>query len=255
MPWGPPWGRPTCVPGAQPWACEVVEAVLQYAEAKQTKAEPMKAIHRRSVGATMALVQRVPLVESNGADLDLDLCYPIFFGCDVIDDLCGRWEAVWSGAFTPLNRLGLPRQSLWVEVTAGQDGQPPVATAHSGLPLVLFGAYLWTSCAGDLLEVESSGSSQVLIQFTRYWIDIGPEPRADLGPHSVSARGGDDANDIGRVDGGFINSRLSAFGAALVTPVLLEFGALKWLLERLPPKQCCALLVSLVEPQCFAKGS
>ena len=35
------------------------------------------------------------------------------------------------------------------------------------------------------------------------------------------------------MDGGFINSRLSAFGAALVTPVLLEFGALKWLLERL----------------------
>ena len=42
--------------------------------------------------------------------------------------------------------------------------------------------------------------------------------------------------DIGRVDGGFINSRLAAFGAALVTPVLLEFGALKWLLERHPVK-------------------
>lgn len=155
---------------------EVVEAVLQYAETKKTKSEPMK----------------------------------------VIDDLCGRWEAVWSGAFTPLNRLGVPRQSLWVEVTAGKDGEPPVATAHSGLPLVLFGAYLWTSCAGDLLDVESSGGNQVLIKFTRYWIDIGPEPRSD----------------IGRVDGGFINSRLAAFGAALVTPVLLEFGALKWLLER-----------------------
>ena len=40
------------------------------------------------------------------------------------------------------------------------------------------------------------------------------------------------AKDIGRIDGGFISSRLAAFGAALVTPVLLEFGALKWLLER-----------------------
>lgn len=48
--------------------------------------------------------------------------------------------------------------------------------------------------------------------------------------HKTVAR---DSEDIGRVDGGFINSRLSAFGAALVTPVLLEFGALKWLLERL----------------------
>ena len=38
------------------------------------------------------------------------------------------------------------------------------------------------------------------------------------------------------MDGGFINSRLAAFGAALVTPVLLEFGALKWLLERHPVK-------------------
>ena len=38
--------------------------------------------------------------------------------------------------------------------------------------------------------------------------------------------------DVGRIDGGFITSRLAAFGAALVTPVLLEFGALKWVLER-----------------------
>ncbi|CAK8991192.1 unnamed protein product [Durusdinium trenchii] len=155
---------------------EVVEAVLQYAEATKTRTEPTK----------------------------------------VIDDLCGRWEAVWSGAFTPLQKFGIPRQSLWVEVTPGKDGDPPIVTAHSGLPLVLFGAYLWTSCAGDLLPAESASGSQVLIQFTRYWIDIGREPRPD----------------IGRVDGGFINSRLSAFGAALVTPVLLEFGALKWLLER-----------------------
>ena len=44
--------------------------------------------------------------------------------------------------------------------------------------------------------------------------------------------------DIGRVDGGFIESRLAAFGAALVTPVLLEFGALKWLLERHAVKTC-----------------
>ncbi|CAE7272350.1 cyb5r2 [Symbiodinium sp. CCMP2456] len=105
-----------------------------------------------------------------------------------------------------------------VFVLPGEGEEEPVVAAHSGLPLALFGAYLWTSCAGDLVSAEptAEGSSQVLIQFTRYWIDIGPKPRPD----------------IGRIDGGFITSRLAAFGAALVTPVLLEFGALKWVLER-----------------------
>ncbi|CAJ1355433.1 unnamed protein product [Effrenium voratum] len=133
----------------------------------------------------------------------------------VIDALCGRWEAVWSGAFTPLSKVGLPKQCLWVEVSA-EGASPPVVTAHSGVPL-LFGAYLWTSCAGDLLPAENSGNiSQVLIQFSRYWVDIGGRPRGD----------------VGRIDGGYVQNRLEAFGAALVTPVLLEFGALKWLLER-----------------------
>ena len=54
-----------------------------------------------------------------------------------------------------------------------------------------------------------------------------------FGPLGVLKAGA--SKDIGRVDGGFINSRLSAFGAALVTPVLLEFGAIKWFLERWAP--------------------
>lgn len=45
------------------------------------------------------------------------------------------------------------------------------------------------------------------------------------------------------MDGGFVNTRLSAFGAALVTPVLLEFGALKWLLERLLVGKTVKILV------------
>jgi len=69
--------------------------------------------------------------------------------------------------------------------------------------------------------VEAGGPWTLLLRFNRYWLDFGAQPRGD----------------IGRVDGGLISSRLSAFGAALVTPVLLEFGALKWFLERLGLKR------------------
>ncbi|CAE7939937.1 cyb5r2 [Symbiodinium sp. KB8] len=157
---------------------EVVEAALRFSESKSVETNPTKAL----------------------------------------ESIAGRWEAVWSGAFTPLQKWGIPPQCLWLEVLPGKGEEPPVVAAHSGLPLALFGAYLWTSCAGDLVPAEptAEGSTQVLIQFTRYWIDIGPKPRPD----------------VGRIDGGFITSRLAAFGAALVTPVLLEFGALKWVLER-----------------------
>ncbi|CAE8604055.1 unnamed protein product, partial [Polarella glacialis] len=91
-------------------------------------------------------------------------------------------------------------------------------TAHSGVPL-LFGSYLWTSVAGELDEAPTAqaGKRNTLLRFNRYWVDVGPMPRSD----------------IGRVDGGVIRNRIMAFGAALVTPVLLEFGALKWFLERL----------------------
>jgi len=135
----------------------------------------------------------------------------------MIDAICGRWEVVWSGALSPLAQWGLPRQCLWVQVAGGAH-EPAVVTAHSGLPL-LFGAYLWTSVAGELEEaepLEAGGPTPTLLRFNRYWIDVGTNPRPD----------------IGRVDGGLISSRLSAFGAALVTPVLFEFGALKWILER-----------------------
>ena len=72
------------------------------------------------------------------------------------------------------------------QVTPGKDGAPPIATAHSisvatldsswasripnrpkdstakgGLPLVFFGAYLWTSCAGDLLPVEGGNQARL----------------------------------------------------------------------------------------------
>lgn len=140
---------------------------------------------------------------------------------DVIEDIQGRWEVVWSGALTPLQRWGLPRQCLWVEVAGKGKDRPAVLTLHSGLPLLLFGSYFWISVAGELLEGDplpaaGNDARPVVIRLNRYWTDIGREPRAD----------------IGRVDGGFINNRVSAFGAALVTPVLLEFGALKWVLER-----------------------
>uniref|UniRef100_A0A7S1WLP7 Uncharacterized protein n=1 Tax=Alexandrium catenella TaxID=2925 RepID=A0A7S1WLP7_ALECA len=118
--------------------------------------------------------------------------------------------------------MGFPRQCMWVQVSGGDD-EPGVLTAHAGVPL-LFGTYLWTSCAGDIEEAEPAepGAPRPLVLgFNRYWFDVGAQPRGD----------------IGRVDGGLIKGRLSAFGAALVTPVLLEFGALKWLLERLGLKR------------------
>jgi len=133
----------------------------------------------------------------------------------------GRWEVVWSGAFSPLARVGLPRQCMWVQVSGGDAGKPATLACHAGVPLG-FGAFLWTSCAGEIGEAEpeggqAHGSRPLLLRFNRYWLDVGDRPRGD----------------IGRVDGGLVESRLSAFGAALATPVLLEFGALKWFLERL----------------------
>lgn len=136
---------------------------------------------------------------------------------DVMDGICGRWEIVWSGALSPLQRWGLPRQCLWIEVAGGGES-PLVLTVHSGLPL-LFGVYLWTSVAGELAEAvtrEEDVARPLVIRFNRYWVDWGRVPR----------------DDIGRVDGGLVNSRIAAFGAALLTPILLEFGAAKWALER-----------------------
>jgi len=140
----------------------------------------------------------------------------------MIDALCGRWEVMWSGAFSPLARIGFPRQCMWVQVSGG-SGKPGVLTCHAGVPL-LFGAYLWTSCAGEIEEAERTEPNSpwpLLLRFNRYWFDVGSQPRGD----------------IGRVEGGLIETRLAAFGAALVTPVLLEFGALKWFLERLGLKR------------------
>lgn len=173
-------------PGSLPIP-EVVEAVLHAAESGT------------ATGSSAACCNPKPLQEVSG--------------------ILGRWEVVWSGALTPLQRVGYPRGNIWVEVKQ-TESEPPVLTVHSGLPIVLFGLYLWTSGAGELVEgepLEEGGPKPILVRFSRYWIDVAVEPRGD----------------IGRVDGGFINNRISAFGAALLTPVLLEFGALKWFLERL----------------------
>jgi len=133
---------------------------------------------------------------------------------EVLDQLVGWWEVAWSGAYTPLKRFGLS-QCICVEVSKDAEGTP-MLSAFSGLPLP-FGFFLWTSCAGELVEVNPfsrNGPPTVCVRFNRYWIDLGREPRPD----------------IGRIDGGLITDRVRAFGAALVTPVLLEFGALRWLL-------------------------
>lgn len=132
--------------------------------------------------------------------------------------LRGKWEILWVGAFSPLQRFGFPKQCIWMEVKDGEEGKEPVITCHAGVPL-LFGFYLWTSNAGQVVEGEPPEPGRpgpALISFNRYWIDLAREPR----------------DDIGRIDGGFVTNRLSAFAAALVTPVLLEFGALRWVLER-----------------------
>lgn len=133
---------------------------------------------------------------------------------EVLDQLVGGWEVAWSGAYTPLKRFGLS-QCIYVEVSKDVEGKPTLS-AFSGLPLP-FGFFLWTSCAGELVEVDPfscNGPPTVCIRFNRYWIDLGRQPRSD----------------IGRIDGGLITDRVRAFGAALVTPVLLEFGALRWFL-------------------------
>mmetsp|Transcript_69738 Transcript_69738/g.130208 ORF Transcript_69738/g.130208 Transcript_69738/m.130208 type:complete len:420 (-) Transcript_69738:12-1271(-) len=138
----------------------------------------------------------------------------------LLDGIKGRWEVVWGGGFSPLHRLGFARQCLWMEVKGGEEGEPAVLTVHGGLPLVLFGAYTWTSVAGEIVEgkpLQNGAPAPLVLKFNRYWLDIGRNPRPD----------------IGRIDGGLINDRISAFGAALVTPILLELGAVKWFLDRL----------------------
>eukprot|EP00439_Symbiodinium_sp_Y106_P072233 s1314_g13.t1 len=79
-----------------------------------------------------------------------------------IESIAGRWEAVWSGAFTPLQKWGIPPQCLWLEAGlrvltryCGQAEELNTSSCAGGLPLALFGAYLWTSCAGDLVPAAS----------------------------------------------------------------------------------------------------
>lgn len=47
----------------------------------------------------------------------------------------------------------------WVSGTPNQPCKD--STAKGGLPLVFFGAYLWTSCAGDLLPVEGGNQARL----------------------------------------------------------------------------------------------
>eukprot|EP00929_Paragymnodinium_shiwhaense_P112949 TRINITY_DN8120_c1_g1_i5.p1 TRINITY_DN8120_c1_g1~~TRINITY_DN8120_c1_g1_i5.p1 ORF type:complete len:312 (+),score=75.80 TRINITY_DN8120_c1_g1_i5:496-1431(+) len=143
-------------------------------------------------------------------------------GPGTLDAVRGRWQVTWSGTFTPLQTKGLPAQNLWVNIEKSSvAGEGNVMTVHSGVQL-LFGAYLWTSCAGELVEADEpltpGGPRPVVLRFNRYWVDVGGTPRPDPG----------------RIDGGLLDGgRLAAFAAALLTPVLLEVGLVKWLLERL----------------------
>lgn len=166
---------------------------------------------------TSELVEAVLRSAEDAAKHDDDACHHgvrCMRPLEVFEQLAGRWEVAWSGAYTPLKRFGLS-QCIYVEVSKDDEGTPTLA-AFSGLPLP-FGFFLWTSCAGELVEVDPfvrNGPPTVCVRFNRYWVDLGREPRSD----------------IGRIDGGLITDRVRAFGAALVTPVLLEFGALRWFL-------------------------
>lgn len=136
--------------------------------------------------------------------------------------LSGRWQVTFCEGLAPLQRLPLvPKQCIWMNVGDGSDGKAPVLSVHSGLQLP-FGWYIWTSAAGDVeeMKVESSTSSTdgkpAVIRLNRFWIDVGPSPRPD----------------IGDICGGLIASPAAAYAALWLTPLLLELGLIKWLSER-----------------------